>query len=106
MHSAYWQITIDVYYRDNGIILETSKNQLIFEMVHSISFVAIVFLTTFFDPFSSWNESVGRIYGAINFLAVTIIQPGFYFLGDIRFRRKYHNQGLFVALKEVLLSTD
>ena len=93
-------------FRDNGIILETSKNQLIFEMVHSISFIATITITTFFDPFATWNESIGKLYGVINVLAVTIIQPGFFFLGDIRFRRKYYNQGLLIALKDVLITND
>ena len=72
-------------------------------MVHSI---IIVGFTILFNTIMKWSDGIGKILGFLNIFAVTVIEPGFYFIGDVRFRRSYHLHGFLFALKEALLTTN
>ena len=86
-----------VFSRDNGIVIETSKLQLALEIIFSLSVHTAYFVVPrkyfVFDRFISLTI----------FIVPFVVQPLFFFVGDLRFRTRVQNRGLMTAIKMEIL---
>ena len=82
-------------FRDNGITIQIMIYQLYCELtIFLLILISIVV----------WNEStsVQKIIGCLINLLIFVVQPLFYLNGDVNFRNRVQNQGLWKALKKEL----
>ena len=84
-------------FRDNGIVIETSKLQLVMEIIFSV----FVHLSYFLVPRSYFV--LDRFISLIIFIVPFAVQPLFFFVGDLRFRTRVKNRGLWKAIKMEIL---
>ena len=52
------------------------------------------------------NMVVMKIVGVVTTFAMFVVQPLFYLNGDVNFRNRVQNQGLWKALKKELFQTN
>ena len=52
------------------------------------------------------NLVVMKIVGVVTTFAIFVVQPLFYLNGDVNFRNRVQNQGLWKALKKELFQTN
>ena len=52
------------------------------------------------------NMVVMKIVGIVTTFAMFVVQPLFYLNGDVNFRKRVQNQGLWKALKKELFQTN
>ena len=86
-------------FRDNGITIQIMIYQLYCELtIFLLILISIVV----------WNEStsVQKIIGCLINLLIFVVQPLFYLNGDVNFRNRVQNQGLWKALKKELFQTN
>ena len=82
-----------IIFRDNGIVIETSKLQLALEVIFSLS----VHTAYFVIPRSYFVFD--RFISLTIFIVPFVVQPLFFFVGDLRFRTRVQNRGLIKAIK-------
>ena len=86
--------------RDNGITIQIMSYQVYTEL--------ILFLVLFifgFIPFEK-NMVIMEIMKVLSNFAIFVVQPLFYLNGDVNFRNRVQNQGLWKALKKELFQTN
>ena len=86
-----------IIFRDNGIVIETSKLQLALEVIFSLS----VHTAYFVIPRSYFVFD--RFISLTIFIVPFVVQPLFFFVGDLRFRTRVQNRGLMKAIKMEIL---
>ena len=85
-------------FRDNGITIQVSIYQIYCELFMFLTF--LVFVAIEKTPF--W----ARIFGFIGTTMFYVIQPIFYLFGDINFRNRVLNQGIWTAMKKELFENN
>jgi hypothetical protein len=73
--------------------------------VYSELIIFLGFTTTRILPIPK-NMAIQKIVGVLSTFAIFVIQPLFYLNGDVNFRNRVQNQGLWKALKRELFQTN
>ena len=86
--------------RDNGITIQITSYQVCTELIMFLGLLIFGFL-----PFEK-NIVVVEIVKVLSNFAIFSVQPLFYLNGDVNFRKRVQNQGLWKALKKELFQTN
>ena len=89
-----------IIFRDNGITIQIMTYQVYTELI-----LFLTILIFFLLPIEK-NLVVAQIVGILFSFAVFVIHPLFYLNGDVNFRNRVQNQGLWRALKKELFQTN
>ena len=89
-----------ITFRDNGITIQIMSYQVYTELI-----LFLTILIFFLLPIEK-NLVVAQIVGILFTFAVFVIHPLFYLNGDVNFRNRVQNQGLWIALKKELFQTN
>ena len=85
-----------IIFRDNGITIQIMSYQVYTELILFLGFMILFLL-----PIEK-NMIVQRFTGVFSTFVIFVIQPLFYLNGDVNFRNRVQNQGLWRALKKEL----
>ena len=77
--------------------METSKLQLALETIFSLSVHTSYFVIIFFEI--RRHLVFDRFISLTIFIVPFVVQPLFFFVGDLRFRTRVQNRGLIKAIK-------
>ena len=86
------------HFRDNGITIQISIYQIYTKLFMFL--ILLIFILIEKTPF------ISRIFGLINCMIHYVIQPIFYLNGDVNFRQRVLNQGIWKALKKELFPNN
>ena len=86
------------FFRDNGITMQISIYQIYCEIF--LFLTVLIFIVV--EKTTFW----ARIFGFIGSTMVYVIQPIFYLFGDINFRNRVSNQGIWKAMKKELFENN
>ena len=89
-----------IIFRDNGITIQIMTYQVYTELI-----LFLTILIFFLLPIEK-NLVVAQIVGILFSFAIFVIHPLFYLNGDVNFRNRVQNQGLWRALKKELFQTN
>ena len=89
-----------IIFRDNGITIQIMTYQVYTELI-----IFLGFTTTRILPIPK-NMAIQKIAGVLFTFPIFVIQPLFYLNGDVNFRNRVQNQGLWKALKRELFQTN
>ena len=89
-----------IIFRDNGITIQIMTYQVYTELI-----LFLTILIFFLLPIEK-NLVVAQIVGILFSFAIFVIHPLFYLNGDVNFRNRVQNQGLWKALKKELFQTN
>ena len=84
-----------IIFRDNGITIQIMTYQLYIELILFLALLLFGILL----PFS-------KIAGILSTFLIFVVQPLFYLNGDVNFRNRVQNQGLWKALKRELFQMN
>ena len=86
--------------RDNGITIQIMSYQVYTELILFLGLLMFGLL-----PIKK-NMVVLEIVRGLSNFAIFVVQPLFYLNGDVNFRNRVQNQGLWKALKKELFQTN
>ena len=86
--------------RDNGITIQIMSYQVYTELILFLGLLIFGLL-----PIEK-NMVVLEIVRGLSNFAIFVVQPLFYLNGDVNFRNRVQNQGLWKALKKELFQTN
>ena len=89
-----------IIFRDNGITIQIMSYQVYTELILFVTLMISGLL-----PIEK-NMVVMKIVGVVTTFAMFVVQPLFYLNGDVNFRNRVQNQGLWKALKIELFQTN
>ena len=89
-----------IFYRDNGITIQVMTYQVYTELI-----IFLGLTTSRILPIPK-SMAFQKIVGVLSTFAYIVIQPLFYLSGDVNFRNRVQNQGLWKALKRELFQTN
>ena len=85
-----------IIFRDNGITIQIMSYQMYTELI-----LFIMLMISGLLPIEK-NMVVMKTVGVVTTFAMFVVQPLFYLNGDVNFRNRVQNQGLWKALKKEL----
>ena len=89
-----------IIFRDNGITIQIMSYQVYTELI-----LFVMLMISGLLPIEK-NMVVMKIVGIVTTFAMFVVQPLFYLNGDVNFRKRVQNQGLWKALKKELFQTN
>ena len=89
-----------IFYRDNGITIQVMTYQVYTELI-----IFLGLTTSRLLPIPK-SMAFQKIVGVVSTFALIVVQPLFYLNGDVNFRNRVQNQGLWKALKRELFQTN
>ena len=98
--------TMIIFFRDHGISFQILMYQCFTEIAVFLLTVILMVLVSWDILPNHWDILVSRIIILINTTVIFVIQPLFYLNGDVNFRNRVINQGLYAALKNELFQSN
>ena len=89
-----------IIFRDNGITIQIMSYQVYTELI-----LFVMLMTCGLLPIEK-DMVLMKIAGSVTTFAMFVVQPLFYLNGDVNFRNRVQNQGLWKALKKELFQTN
>ena len=89
-----------IIFRDNGITIQIMSYQVYTELILFFMLMICGLL-----PIEK-DMVLMKIAGSVTTFAMFVVQPLFYLNGDVNFRNRVQNQGLWKALKKELFQTN
>jgi hypothetical protein len=89
-----------IIFRDNGITIQIMSYQVYTELILFVMLMICGLL-----PIEK-DMVLMKIAGSVTTFAMFVVQPLFYLNGDVNFRNRVQNQGLWKALKKELFQTN
>ena len=90
------------HFRDNGITIQISIYQIYTELFMFLILLIFIPITIFGPKTENWT----RIFGIFTSIMCFVIRPIFLLFGDVNFRRRVLDQGIWKALKKELFSNN
>ena len=87
---------------DNGITIQISIYQIYSEIFMFLILLIFIPITIFGPKTENWT----RIFGIFTSIMCFVIRPTFLLFGDVNFRRRVLDQGIWKALKKELFSNN
>ena len=97
MTAAIAHFSIDLRFRENGVLISISICQWAFEIGHLFVYLSYIFLV--YGQF----VILDKLFNLYLMIGGEILQPSFYLMGDKAFRKDLSNKGLMIALKIAII---
>ena len=89
-------------FRDNGITIQISIYQIYSEIFMFLILLIFIPITKFGPKTENWT----RIFGIFTSIMCFVIRPIFLLFGDVNFRKRVLDQGIWKALEKELFSNN